>query len=98
MEYLTVEPGRVVTSLQGRDRSRSFVVLSVVDDQYVMMADGCTRKLDHPKKKKRKHLHVRPVLIPGIREKPSARQLLDSDVRKALEAAGYGMRQPLKEG
>ena len=56
MERIPMEVGRVVMSKQGRDRDRCFVILSVVDDQYVMMADGLTRKLDHPKRKKVKHL------------------------------------------
>ena len=51
MERIPMEVGRVVMSRQGRDRDRCFVILSVVDDQFVMMADGLTRKLDHPKRK-----------------------------------------------
>lgn len=61
MERIPMEVGRVVMSRQGRDRDRCFVILSVVDDQFVMMADGLTRKLDHPKRKKVKHLHAKPV-------------------------------------
>ena len=55
MERLPMEIGRAVQSLQGRDAGRCFVILQVVDDQFVLMADGLTRKLDHPKKKKVKH-------------------------------------------
>ena len=50
MERLPMETGRAVQSLQGRDAGRCFVILQVVDDQFVLMADGLTRKLDHPKK------------------------------------------------
>ena len=99
MERLSIEPGRVVKSRQGRDEGRFFVILQVVDDQFVMMADGLTRKLDHPKKKKLKHLYPKPVLVEGIAEGLASRQLLDSDLRKALNAAGFGIDQPLcKEG
>ena len=70
MERLPMEIGRVVLSRQGRDAGRCFVVLQVVDDQYVLMADGL-----------------------------SSHQLLDSDLRKALKAAGLEIDQPLcKEG
>ena len=55
MERLSIEPGRVVLSRQGRDEGRYCVILEVVDEQFVMMADGLTRKLAHPKKKKLKH-------------------------------------------
>ena len=99
MERLSIEPGRVVISRQGRDEGRCFVILQVVDDQFVMMADGLTRKLAHPKKKKLKHLYLKPVLVEGIAERLESHQLLDSDLRKALNAAGLGIDQPLcKEG
>ena len=40
MNRLTMEPGRVVQSTQGRDAGRYFVVLQVVDDRHVLMADS----------------------------------------------------------
>ena len=58
MNRLTMEPGRVVQSTQGRDAGRYFVVLQVVDDRHVLMADGQSRKIDHPKKKKMMHLRA----------------------------------------
>jgi large subunit ribosomal protein L14e len=99
MERLPMEIGRVVLSRQGRDAGRCFVVLQVIDEQFVMMADGLTRKLAHPKKKKVKHLHPKPIVVPDVAEKLNANQLLDSDLRKALQAAGLEIDQPLcKEG
>ena len=99
MERLSFEIGRVVKSRQGRDAGRFFVILEVVDEKYVMMADGLTRKISHPKKKKILHLHPKPVVVACVAEKLPRHQLLDSDLRKALEAAGFGIDQPLcKEG
>ena len=99
MERLPIEIGRAVQSRQGRDAGRCFVILSVVDDQFVMMADGLTRKLDHPKKKKIKHLHPKPVLMDGVAQGLASGQLLDSDLRKFLRAHGLEIDQPLcKEG
>ena len=63
MERLTMIPGRVVLSTQGRDEGRYFVVLEVIDENFVLMADGLTRKVDHPKKKKVKHLRPTPLLV-----------------------------------
>ena len=97
MERIPFEPGRAVISLQGRDRGRAFVVLQTVDDEYMLIADGDTRKLEHPKKKKTKHLHPKPVLFQEIPEKMAAGQLLNSDIRKALKAAGLDTDQPLCE-
>ena len=99
MERIPMEVGRVVMSKQGRDRDRCFVILSVVDDQYVMMADGLTRKLDHPKRKKVKHLHPKPVKMEGLAERLASRQVLDSDLSKLLSEAGLQTDLPLcKEG
>ena len=99
MERLPMEIGRAVQSLQGRDAGRCFVILQVVDDQFVLMADGLTRKLDHPKKKKVKHLHPKPVRMERVEDGLKSHQLLDSDLRKFLRLNGLEIDQPLcKEG
>ena len=85
MKPIPFEPGRIVLSTQGRDAGRYFVILKVIDDQYVLMSDGSTRKTDHLKRKKIKHLHPKPLMADAI-----AKQLLegqtpaDSEIRKAL--------------
>ena len=48
--------GSIVISKAGRDRGRLFLVVAEVDDDFVMVANGALRKLDRPKKKRRKHL------------------------------------------
>lgn len=88
MDRLTIIPGRVVLSTQGRDEGRYFVVLSVIDEQYVLMADGLTRKVDHPKKKKVKHLRPKPILVNVDGATLPNKHLQDSDLRKALAENG----------
>lgn len=88
MDRLTIIPGRVVLSTQGRDEGRYFVVLSVIDEQYVLMADGLTRKIDHPKKKKVKHLHPKPILVNVDGATLPNKHLQDSDLRRALAENG----------
>ena len=77
-------PGYAVFSKKGRDKGRYFVVLYDLDADFVMICDGDTRKKDHPKKKRRKHLSACPYEFPELLEKFRAGKLLDSDVRKAL--------------
>lgn len=67
MNKIPLEPGRIVRSKAGRDCGRLFVVLSEVDCDFVMMADGDLRKIDRPKKKRRKHLSATPALVPSNR-------------------------------
>ena len=88
MDRLTMIPGRVVLSTQGRDAGRYFIVLSVVDEQFVFMADGLTRKIDHPKKKKVKHLRPKPIVVNVDGSTLPNKHLQDSDLRKALSAYG----------
>ena len=79
-------PGRIVKSLAGRDKDKYFVVLEVIDDIYCLIADGDTRKVDMPKKKKKKHLRVTDYSLDGISEKLSTGQTVtNSMIRKELK-------------
>ena len=82
----TILPGSVVFSKKGRDKGRYFVVLYTLDAEFVMMADGDTRKLDHMKKKRRKHLAACPHEFPELLMLQEKGQLKDSDIRKALRS------------
>ena len=76
--------GSVVISQKGRDKGRPFVVLYYVDACFVMIADGGTRPLAKPKKKRCKHLRACPAHLTEILESYRQGQLKDSDLRKAL--------------
>lgn len=88
MDRLTMIPGRVVLSTQGRDAGRYFVVMSVLDEQFVLMADGLTRKIAHPKKKKVKHLRLKPIVVNVDGATLPNKHLQDSDLRRALAEQG----------
>ena len=94
MERLTMIPGRVVLSTQGRDEGRYFVVLEVIDENFVLMADGLTRKIDHPKKKKIKHLRPKPILVNVDGSTLPNKHLQDSDLRRYLNENGLEISNP----
>lgn len=79
--------GRMVISTQGHDKGRCFLVVQIVDDRYVIIADGQTRKMAHPKKKQLKHLRTVPYASP---EAVSMAQVgagtADSAIRKVIKA------------
>ena len=52
MNSFPMEVGRVVLSKAGRDKGHYFVVMEVLDECHVAIANGCQRKVDNPKKKK----------------------------------------------
>jgi len=75
----------VVRSLTGRDRERLFFVISA-DPEYLYLADGRLRRIEQPKKKKRKHTlfvgesHSRAAVRLKNGEKVS-----NSEIRRSLE-------------
>lgn len=62
--------GQLVYSKAGRDKGKVFLVVSIVGDSFVYLADGEMRRLEKPKKKNIKHLHNT-----GIIAEPIARKL-----------------------
>lgn len=77
--------GQVVHSRAGRDKGRSFIVVSLVDEEYVLIADGDLRKINKPKKKKIKHLVLHDLYAEDIKAMLLNNQkVTDADLRKAL--------------
>ena len=98
-EPFSFERGRVVESIQGRDRGKPFLVLEQCGKDLVMIADGMNHKLSNPKKKKMKHLRAKPVLINWETIRPEGGKVQDSDLRRALEENGFAVERSLcKEG
>ena len=86
MKAKPTEPGRVVVSTQGHDAGRWYAVISVLDDRYVLLADGDLRKLAKPKKKQVKHLRALPITIAVEGRGEAGGSIADSDIRKAIKA------------
>lgn len=50
--------GSIAVSLAGRDKGRVFIIVGVLDENHVLIADGRKRKIEKPKRKKLKHLRA----------------------------------------
>ena len=96
-EPFTFEPGRVVESIQGRDKGIFFLVLEAAEG-IVKIADGRRHRLENPKKKKTKHLRAKPVLLDLKALRPEGGALQNSDLRRALEANGFAEERSLRKG
>jgi len=48
--------GDIVIANAGRDAERLFVIVGIIDENYVYIANGRSRRADAPKKKKIKHI------------------------------------------
>ncbi len=70
--------GLVVCAMAGRDKGRFFVVLEVCGS-YVLLADGKTRKMSHPKRKNLRHVRTTGTSI-------ALTQMTDKKLRSLLKA------------
>ena len=78
--------GQVVRSKSGRDKDRIFIVMDIVDEYYVMIADGDLRKWDKPKKKKVKHLAKYNIVCDGLKSKIDRKEKISNLLlRRELE-------------
>lgn len=69
MNRIPVETGRVVISKCGRDEGRIFLVTGEIDEDFVLIANGDSRKIAKQKKKRRKHLKPTLTLSQELRER-----------------------------
>lgn len=87
MEGITL--GQIVHSRAGRDKGKYFIVVSIINEEFVMVADGDLRRMDHPKMKKVKHLvfhdkiasEVQKALVEGL-------PIVDAKLRNSLQSMG----------
>lgn len=80
-----LEIGSVVLSLAGRDKGRFFIVVEIVDDSFVRIADGDIRRLENAKRKKIKHLKVTGDILESIAEKlKNSAKVYDAEIYSAL--------------
>lgn len=84
LRYLSV--GQLVKSVAGRDKNRWMIVVEVIDDDYVLVADGKSRKIERPKKKKIKHLSKTNTIFEDISKKIIQGTLTNHLIRKKIAA------------
>jgi len=77
--------GQLVEASSGRDQGKIFFIVRIIDENYVHIVDGKTRKLDKPKMKKIKHLNIRNFVDENIKERLlDGNELTDSFIRAEL--------------
>ena len=85
MNRLPIEIGSIVVSKAGRDEGRRFLVVGIVDDDFVMIANGGLRGMDRQKKKRRKHLKPTGAVVQAVRERlAEGRPIEDHELRAWL--------------
>ena len=93
---MEVDKSSLIVSKAGRDQGQLFYVIDA-DEQYVYLADGKSRRLEKPKRKKRKHVEQVPRTESRIAEKiRNGEKVLNSELRKEL--ASLGQKQSQNQG
>ena len=83
---MEIAKSNIVRSDAGRDRGKLFYVLKV-EGEYLLLADGKTRKVESPKRKKRRHVLFVSAEENRLSEKIKGEErITNSELRKALAA------------
>ena len=77
--------GVVVYSKAGRDSDRKFIIMDIINEEYVYIADGDLRKVEKPKRKKIKHLIITDRVFDDVLSKKT---VSNSEIRKFLQSLG----------
>lgn len=81
---MSIEIADIVTSLNGRDKDKNFIVMAV-EDEYSILVDGKGRRIDKPKRKKNKHLKLECKAEDRIAEKlRNGEKVTNNEIRLAL--------------
>ncbi len=77
--------GRVAYSKAGRDKGKLFIVVGVIDEDFVLIADGDLRPVERPKKKRIKHLKYTDLTATAVIEKmKTGAKPVNADLREAI--------------
>ena len=82
--------GELATSKAGHDKDRLYMIVGE-EEEWVYLCDGRLRGVEHPKKKKKKHIQIihssaQDTLIQIIKQNlPGERDEINRQIRKTLE-------------
>ena len=87
----------IVRSIAGRDSGRLFFVVDT-EGEYLLLADGSVRRVERPKRKKRRHTEAAGFYDTRIAAKiRSGEKVTNSELRRTLAQLGQG-GNPDQEG
>ncbi|WP_110067560.1 KOW domain-containing RNA-binding protein [Cytobacillus oceanisediminis] len=60
------QPGQIVLIKRGRDAGQYAIIIRLMDERFVFLADGDKKKFDRPKKKNIQHLQLLNYISPEV--------------------------------
>ena len=83
---MDIAKSNIVRSDAGRDKGKLFVVLAV-EGEYLLLADGKTRPVERPKRKRRKHAALLRRDGGAVSQRIRSNETItNSELRKAIAA------------
>ena len=87
----------IIVSTAGRDQGKLFYVIGT-DGVYTLIANGKDRKLEHPKRKKQKHVRFVTRTESRVAVKlRTGEKVLNSELRRDLDAISQALAQNQEE-
>ena len=87
---MDIAKSNIVKSTAGRDAGKFFFVLETQGD-FLLLADGKTRRVENPKRKRQKHVTLVGESHSLVAEKiRSSEKITNSELRKAIAAISGG--------
>ena len=87
---MDIARSNIVKSIAGRDAGSLFFVLATEGD-FLLLADGKRRRVETPKRKRRKHVELVEEGSGPVADKiRSSEKITNSELRKALAALSGG--------
>jgi ribosomal protein L14E/L6E/L27E len=80
---MVYKTGELVYALAGHDAGTAYLILEDAGDS-LKLANGKSRTVNKPKRKKKKHVQLKAVSIPEITEKIVSGQVTDADLVYAI--------------
>jgi large subunit ribosomal protein L14e len=90
--------GQIVKVLRGRDAEKYAVVVGIVDQRFLLIADGDKRKFDQPKRKNTLHLQLQPEISREVAESlKETGRVTNGKLRYAMNKFAEGQQAETQE-
>lgn len=88
---MQLQIGQLIKVLKGKDEERYAIVIGVLDERFVWIADGNKRKFDSPKKKNVLHLEPLPIISQEVASSlQESGKVTNAKLRYAIQKYTHG--------
>ena len=86
MSVVNISIGQLVTSNAGRDQTNIYLVVGILQNKFLLLANGRERTFSSPKQKNIRHVNVLKPIAQGVAEKiQSGMKITDEEIRQTIK-------------